>query len=369
MNTKPRPFYVIIKALCLFLLINVMYALVNPPIANVSIYNRLVPGLERMPFGNGNDPYTITVDNADAMFAAHKISSHKASNEIRVALVGDSSIWGDALSSHTTLAAQWDQLGAQCGGKQIKVYNLGYPHPSIIKDLIFIDELKARQPDVIIWFITLNTLINQDRLNPFLTGNREQTLRMLDTYAIPFAPRKTLAETNAGLYEKTLVGQSSFLARWIKLQALGLVWSATGDDVHHELGYSESMAGPDVSKDISYRGLQPGDDLHGALLLKALDAGHAVAGKIPLVLVNEPIYIATGLHSDVRYNDLYPRWAYDQYRDIIAAQAHSNSWAYLDMWNVIPPKYFIDASLHIQPKGEKLFAEQLNPALLSMVCP
>ncbi len=105
------------------------------------------------------------------------------------------------------------------------------------------------------------------------------------------------------------------------------------------------------------------------MLLKTLDAGYAVAGKIPLVLVNEPIYIANGLHSDVRYNDLYPRWAYDQYRDILTAQARSNSWAYLDMWNVIPSKYFIDASLHIQPKGEKLFAEQLNPVLLSMVCP
>ncbi len=369
MNTKPRSLYVIIKALCLFLLINVAFGLIKPPVTEISIYNTFVPGLERMPFGNGNDPYTITVDNTDTMFAAHKISARKAPNEIRVALVGDSSIWGDGLSSHTTLAAQWDQLGSQCGGKQIKVYNLGYPHPSIIKDLIFIDELKARQPDVIIWFVTLNTLMNQDRLNPFLTSNREQTLQMLDTYAIPFAPRKTLAENNAGFYEQTLIGQRSFLARWVKLQALGLVWSATGDDVHHELGYSESMAQSDVSKDISYRGLQPGDDLRDAMLLKALDAGHVVAGKTPLVLVNEPIYIATGLHSDVRYNDLYPRWAYDQYRDVLTAQPRSNSWAYLDMWNTIPSKYFIDASLHIQPAGEKLFAEQLNLTLLSMVCP
>jgi hypothetical protein len=304
------------------------------------------------------------------MFAAHAISAKKAPNEIRVALIGDSSIWGDGVSSRNTLAAQWNQLGAQCGGKQIKVYNLGYPHPSIIKDLIFIDELKSRQPDVIIWFVTLNTLINQDRLNPFLIGNSERTLQLLNSYGIPLASQNTLAQNVVtGFYQQTIMGQNSFLARWLKLQALGLVWASTGDDVHRVLQYSENMVPLDVPKDPSYRGAQPGDNLRDLLLLKALDAGQAIAGKIPMVLVNEPTFIATGLHSDVRYNDLYPRWAYDQYRNILSTHAQSNAWVYLDMWNTIPAKYFIDGSLHIQPKGEKLFAEQLNPALLSMVCP
>ena len=36
-------------------------------------------------------------------------------------------------------------------------------------------------------------------------------------------------------------------------------------------------------------------------------AGHAVADEIPVLLVNEPILVANGLHSDVRYNDLYIR--------------------------------------------------------------
>ena len=369
MNIKARPIYVLIKALCLFLLINILYALINPPIMYLSIYNTLVPGLERMPFGNSSDPYTVTIDNVDTLFASHNISAKKESNEIRVALIGDSSIWGDSLSSRVTLAAQWNQLGTECGGKQIKVYNLGYPHPSIIKDLIFIDEVKAKQPDVIIWFVTLNTLMNQDRLNPFLTGNRERVLQMLDQYNIPFAPRETLAENGAGFYQKTLMGQRSFLARWLKLQALGLVWSATGDDVHFPIKYSETPGSLDVIKDPNYRTLPPDSDLRESLLLTALDAGRQLAGKTPLLLVNEPIYVATGIHSEIRYNDLYPRWAYDQYRDILAAQAHLNSWAYLDLWNTIPLKDFIDTGLHLHPNGEKLLAEQLNPTLLSMVCP
>jgi len=369
MTTKPRPIYVIVKAFSLFLLINLLYALIKPPVADISVYNTLVPGLERMPFGNSHDPYTVTMDNVDAMFAAHKISAKKASNEIRVALIGDSSVWGDSLSSHVTLAAQWNQLGMQCGGKQIKVYNLGYPHPSIIKDLIFIDEVKAKQPDVVIWFVTLNTLMNQDRLNPFLTGNSQRVLQMLDEYHIPFAPRETLAESDAGFYQTTLMGQRSFLARWLRLQALGLVWSAVGDDVHSPIKYSETPGSLDVIKDPNYRTLPPGSDLRESLLLTALDAGHQLAGKAPLLMVNEPIFVATGMHSEIRYNDLYPRWAYDQYRELLAAQALSNSWAYLDLWNTIPLKDFIDTGLHLHPNGEKLLAEKLNPALLSMVCP
>jgi hypothetical protein len=67
---------------------------------------------------------------------------------------------------------------------------------------------------LIIWFVTLNTLMNQYRINPFLTGNRERALQLMDAYNIPFAPRKTLAEGAGGFYQKTLVGQRSGLSRF-----------------------------------------------------------------------------------------------------------------------------------------------------------
>lgn len=363
-----RPTAVIVKALCLFVLVNLVYGLTEPSVADISIYNTLVLGLERMPFGDYSDPYTVTVDNADAMFAAHEISAPKASDELRVALIGDSSIYGEGLLSSETLSGQWNQLDPQCADQQIKIYNLGYPHPSIIKDLVFIDEVKERQPDVIIWFVTLNTVMNQYRLNPFLTGNRERALQMMETYDLPFGPRKMLSEQKTGFYQDTLVGQRSFLARWLKLQALGLLWYTAGDDFHLEHGNTEIIS-PDVKKSPDYRDLPPGSDLRASLLLDALTAGHAVAGEIPVLLVNEPIFVANGMHSDVRYNDLYPRWAYDQYRGYLLDHTQKNSISYLDLWNAIAPEYFTDTPLHLSKDGEHLLAEQLNPKLLSMVCP
>lgn len=368
MNSDVRPVAVVVKALCLFVLVNVVYVATTPSIAEFSIYNSLIPGLERLPFGNASDPSTVTMDNVGAMFAAHEISAVKASDEIRVVLVGDSSIFGESLLSDDTLSGQWNQLGPQCNGKKIKIYNLGYPHPSIIKDLIFIEEVAEQQPDVIIWFVTLNTVMNQYRLNPFLTGNRERALQTMEIYDIPFGSRKELSEQTPAFYQDTIVGQRSFLARWLKLQILGVLWYVAGDDFHLEQG-SMDIISADVKKDPNYRDLPPDSDLKESLLLGALTAGRDIAGEIPVLLVNEPIFVANGMHSDVRYNDLYPRWAYDQYRGLLAEQAQKNSINFLDMWNTIPPEFFTDTPLHLSADGERLFAEQLNPKLLPLVCP
>src|SRR5207249_2918043 len=132
MRSTTRPIIVILKALCLFLLVNLVYGLINPAIANISAYNTIFAGLKRMPFGG--DRFSVSMDNVDAMFAAHEISAPKKADELRVVLVGDSSIWGEGLLLQDTLSEQWNQAGSQCKGKMIKVYNLGYPHPSVVKD-------------------------------------------------------------------------------------------------------------------------------------------------------------------------------------------------------------------------------------------
>jgi hypothetical protein len=356
---------VLFKALTLFVLLNVLYGVVQPRVADVSVYNRLIPGLERMPFGVSSDPYTLTVDNADAMFAAHAISAAKPADEFRVAVVGDSSVWGEGLSVNETLTGQWNRLGLVCGGRSMRFYNLGYPHPSILKDLIFMQETQTRQPDAVVWLITLNTLMNQSRLHPFIRENRVRALQIMDAYQIPFAPRAELEKFPPTFYDETLMGQREFLARWLRLQALGVVRSAAGTDMVVEPGSFESLP-HDVKKNPNYRDLTPGTDLRPQLLLEALAAGYDLAGDVPLVLVNEPIFVANGQNSEIRYNDLYPRWAYDQYRELVAAQAAA--WNYLDLWNAVPPENFTDSPMHVNAQGERLLAETITPALLASAC-
>ena len=132
MASDISPLRVLVKALCLFAIINVLYALIDPQGSIIFGYNVLFPGRTRLPFGVAGDPYTVTVEGVDAMFASHAISARKSTKEYRVALIGDSSVWGEDMGADEMISEQWNTLNIQCEGRTIKTYNLGYPHPSLL---------------------------------------------------------------------------------------------------------------------------------------------------------------------------------------------------------------------------------------------
>jgi hypothetical protein len=70
----------------------------------------------------------------------------------------------------------------------------------------------------------------------------------------------------------------------------------------------------------------------------------------------------------VRYNAVYPRWVYDQYRELLAKQAQISEWNYLDLWKAVPSEYFADGRFHLSAEGERLLIGQLDPAVQSTVC-
>lgn len=365
MNAEIHPARVLVKAFCLFVLVNLLYALIEPQGSRVSAYNVLFPGRTRLPFGISDDPYTVMVDDVDTMFRAHLIAAPKSAGEFRVALIGDSSIWGENLGAYEVISEQWNQLNIECRDKTTKVYNLGYPHPSVVKDLVILDKALEYKPDLIIWFVTLNTLISQ-RLNPFLVANRERAMTVLDAYDISFDRDNKLAAEKPGLYERTLIGQRSNLARRIRLEMLGIIWTATGADT--DTLAEDGPANFDVGDDPRYRGLEAGEDITNRLLFRALSAGHAISGSLPVLIVNEPMFIAPRADNMIRYNAVYPRWVYDQYREALVAQAQNAGWNYLDLWNAVPPHYFSDAGLHLSAEGERLLIGQIHPVLQALAC-
>lgn len=366
MKSETNPLRIVVKALCLFVMVNIVYALVDPAVSEFSSYNTIFPKRVRLPFGDSSDPYTVMIDNLDVMFASHIISTPKDPNEYRVALLGDSSVWGENLTAQESLAEQWNKSAIQCGDRTIKVYNLGYPHPSVIKDLIILDKAVEYDPDLMVWFITLNTLIPR-RLSPFLVANRERALDVLQTYDIPYRQEEALLEKEKSFYQQTLLGERSDLARWIRLQALGMIWAGTDADMGAPID-STSTISPDVEDDRNYRGMQPRPNLEEVMSFSALEAGHKIARSIPILIVNEPMYIAKGDNMSVRYNDVYPRWAYDQYREAVATNAQTAGWNYLDLWDSIPPEFFPHSSLHLSAEGERLLMERINPTLQTIAC-
>jgi hypothetical protein len=120
---------------------------------------------------------------------------------------------------------------------------------------------------------------------------------------------------------------------------------------------------------VAYHGMQPPALDEARLAFGVLDTGLRAAGETPVLLVNEPILISAGKNSDIRYNFFYPRWAYDQYRQLLSEQARSNSWTYLDLWNLIPANQFTNSAIHLTPTGERLLAERVGQAILQQTCP
>ena len=139
-------------------------------LGRISLYNRLVPGRVRLPYGeHPQSDYNLSLFNLDAMFSSHEICrAARSAGEFRVVLIGDSSTWGFLLQPNQTMAAV---INRQEAGS-LHVYNLGYPTMSVTKDLLMMDYARRYHPDLIVWLVTLELLPQAKQLDsPILQHN------------------------------------------------------------------------------------------------------------------------------------------------------------------------------------------------------
>ena len=354
---------VALKALLLFALLNAAFALARPldALGRLSLYNALFPGRARLPYGEvPAEDYNLTLNNLPAMFAAHALARPKAADEFRVLLLGDSGTWGWFLRPEETLAGQLNALElTAAGGRRVVVYNLGYPVMALTKDLLLLDAALAYDADLVLWPVTLQSFARGRQLDhPLLQENPGRVRDLITRYDLALDPFDARFVSRTRL-DETVVARRRDLADLLRLQALGLAWAATGIDQaipadillrQSDLDADESwldVAGPRTLTD---------DDL----TFDVLRAGAARAGGVPVVIINEPIFVSNGANSDVRYNSFYPRWAYDQYRALLAERAAAEGWRLLDLWDAIPPDKFTDTPVHLTPAGTRLLAKALE---------
>lgn len=352
-----------LKALLLFALVNAAFALARPldALGRLSLYNALFPGRARLPYGEAPaEDYNLTLNNLPAMFAAHELARPKAADEFRVLLLGDSGTWGWFLRPEETLAGQLNALGLRAAdGRRVVVYNLGYPVMSLTKDLLLLDGALEYDADLVLWPVTLQSFARGRQLDhPLLQENPDPVRDLIAAYDLALDPFDSRFVNRARL-DETVVARRRDLAGLLRLQALGLAWAATGIDqaIPTDIPLRQSDLEADESwLDVSGPRPLTGDDL----TFDVLRAGVARAGGVPVVIINEPIYISDGANSDVRYNSFYPRWAYDQYRALLAERAAAEGWRWLDLWDAIPPDEFSDTPVHLTPAGTRLLAEELE---------
>jgi hypothetical protein len=346
---------IIAKSLILLLAIN--YGLIfleKLPFTDFSSYNTFFTGRERLPFGETpTDSYSLTMNNIDAMLASHRINENPGEDNFRIAVIGDSSIWGFLQENNNTLVGILNNKYAnQCFDKKIQFFNLGYPSLSILKDLLIIDGIQKYEPDLIIWFITLESLPEKEQLtSPLVLNNPLLINEVIDKYDLDFEKNRI---NQLGF---TLIKRKRELADIWRLQLYGIPWSATGID--QVIPESYSPAQRDFERDEEYKNIAIGELSESDLALDVIrQAEQAI--KTDLVIINEPILISNGSNSDIRYNFYYPRWAYDSYREIAKKYMIENELKYYDLWNTVPESEFTNSAIHLSIEGQKILAKRVN---------
>lgn len=358
---------VLLKASVLFIVLNLIFAFLSPmeSLGRLSLYNGLLPGRERLPYGeNPAQSYNLSLYNIPAMFASHVISRPKAVDEYRVLLIGDSNTWGWRLENKDTIAGQIKAMDLRTPDNlRVVAYNLGYPVMSLTKDLLLLDEALHYQPDQIVWLITLESLPLEKQYFPPLVQNNPDRVNQL----LPADLRLSFSAFDSqlvqpDLFSLSIVGQRRNLADLLRLQLYGFSWAATGIDqlIPEEFELRKS----DFDEDTTWYDF----DLENPfsefdLALDVLSLG-VERGDMPVLLINEPIYISSGQNSDLRYNSWYPRWAYDSYREMLSAYADQHDIPYLDVWDTIDPDEFTDSPVHLTPEGTRQLAERVADTIM-----
>lgn len=349
---------VLLKGLLLFLVFNFVWVGVDTDaLGRVSLYNHLWRGRERFPFGeNPAEDYNLSLFNFEAMYTSHKLDgSSKSADEFRVIVIGDSSTWGTLLHPQQTLAGLLDAANLRSAdGRKVRVYNLGYPTLSLVKDLMVLDGAMRYSPDLILWPLTLESFPRgRQAESPIVANNPERLNELIERYDLDITP----AAGSASLWQRTIIGQRRELADLLRLQVYGILWSATGIDQAYPPSYA--TAARDLEADENFHNWAPPAFPEGWLALDLIDAGVKIAGDVPLVIINEPIMISSGANSDIRYNFYYPRWAFDLYRLQMESASAANGWYYLDLWNLVSEEEFTNSAIHLSPAGEEILALEI----------
>jgi hypothetical protein len=357
------------KAFFLFVICNLVFVFTSPLswLGKASLYNIIYPGRPRLPWSeNPSVAYNLSLNNLDAMFASHEVSGgDKPEDEYRVLVFGDSSVWGFLLEPGETYTANINEGGYITeDGRVVRAYNLGYPTISLTKDLLLIDYAMRYGPDMIVWLVTLESFPTQKQLfTPLLQHNPNRIRNLISTYDL------TIDENHEGfiepnLWENTIIGQRRTLADLLRLQLYGTMWAATGIDQDIPEIYSPLQK--DFEEDVSYYDYSPPELSLDDLAFDVISAGVARSGNVPVLMINEPIFISQGENSQVRYNFLYPRWAYDSYRRLMIEQSELNGWHYIDLWDAISPDEFTNTAIHVTPLASAQLASRIAESILDL---
>jgi hypothetical protein len=190
-------------------------------------------------------------------------------------------------------------------------------------------------------------LVSDEQLNtPLIINNPLVLNNVIDEYQLAYP------KANIDLFDYTITGQKRNLADIFRLQLYGALWAGSGIDQAYPENYIPAQR--DFKPDYSYKNITNNqmnvDDLATDVILKTVLGFQ----DTDFILINEPILISSGKNSNIRYDFYYPRWAYDEYRNIVKSVLEQSAIKYYDFWDLVPESEFTNSAIHLSNAGEEM---------------
>ncbi|MEP7289262.1 MAG: hypothetical protein ABI947_26215 [Chloroflexota bacterium] len=349
------PFYdwrtwrrVLLKAVLCLLICDALFIVLRPldRLMPLSLFGSLLPYRTRIAIPERD--VTGQLVPLETLLNAHIISRPKAANEYRVIILGDSGINGWGNRDSETINAYLEAAGKTLGGKTIRAYNLAALGPSVSRDLVIADAALAYQPDLIVWFVTLQSFhdATPDRLLEF---NQPRLTRLTQQFKLNDVNARTYGHYEAVWWQRSILMQRTTLYRWLSFQAyslrqgqfLGIYPLAQTDPI---------PASPVIA--IDDPAYTPMPNAAWAALTALPQLTHS-----PILIVNEPIMIVKG--SPANYNEFNGREIYDLYRSTFNRTCTDQRLWCMDLWDLLPMSEYTDSPLHRTAQGNAAIATRV----------
>lgn len=375
--TTPRQFIrVMIKAIVLLFMCDALLIALRVPAAidRWSIYRAFTPPTVRLGLAKQiGDPAWWTLG---PLLDAHEIAQPKAPDEYRVIFLGDSATFCLYCPARESIPQAFTDLAATIDGKRARAYNLAYPGSDWLKDILILKQALKYEPDAIVWLVTAKgsgdqPLPQEPEAHLITRINAAELPALARAYQLNTWETERYAEADAW-QQQSIWTHGGRLRDWLVLVARTVRTALIQPD--QDLTQDYLYAGPPVTSQpiravAEINSTLPGYGTFPNRQWELLRAGQQMAqdANVPLLMVNEPMYIGSGENSDVNYNSFYERNLYDRFRATLADFARQHDLPYLDLWNLLPPENFSNTSLHYNAEGNRRVADEVMRRLQHLV--
>src|SRR5258706_1551827 len=347
------PFYewriwrrVLLKALILIVIANVLYLLIQPmdKLRSYSVFGHIFPYRERLAVPDLDmRPQMISLET---LFQSHVISLPKAPDEYRVVVMGDSGAngWGNADTA--TISAYLNSAALTLKDRKLRVYNLAHVGTSAMRDLLIGDTALDYQPDLFVWFVTLQAFQNIQSVGGLFEANEQRFTRLTARFGLDDVNAQAYGHYEDTWWQHTLLFERADIYRWLAFQTYALRQPAY-KSVNQKVLQQAIPTQPVLSADDPVLTPMPN------ATWKALTAMSSLS-SVPVLIVNEPILVVPGNTSN--YDEWIGRALYDKYRTTFQGFCNENHLWCLDLWNSLPPTDYSDMPLHHTDQGNALIA-------------